>query len=180
MLHKYKVGSLYNPTVKRWPEAIQYQYRGGHHELVLFLASPSPKEIASVRQGAAEFGVFVSGDVIFLLYRFADAISWSDAPFSIHLVPAAERELPTVALTGEQRAILEVTLVESNTGIIEGLRAVSLSNEFTLAIHEAILAQAASPWDRQSYNEQLNAIYARYPDSKSMLAAAAATTKGGA
>ena len=91
MTHVISVGQLYHPGRTRWPEAGQYQLRGGTHELVMFWPNLSVRDIAAVRRGQCEFAVLVQQPVIWLLYRFDGACDWSDAPFSVHLVPEAER-----------------------------------------------------------------------------------------
>ena len=175
----YSVDALYNPNRTSWPECAQYNYRGGEHELLLFWRAPARDEVNDVRKGEAEFALLVEGDVVWLLYRFGNSVRWSDAPFTIHRVPEAERALPTVALGAKQRALLHVTLVDAGTGRVKVLRAISLSHEFSIALHEAILAQAATLWDSASYDVQVDAAYERYPDSSSMVAKAVARTKGG-
>jgi hypothetical protein len=75
------------------------------HELRLFWDHPSEKEIADVARGRTEFGLFVEGDLIIFLYRFGHG-EWSDAPFTIHMVPASERVLPQ-PLSGELRVAFE-------------------------------------------------------------------------
>lgn len=52
-MHAYEVGQLYHPSLRSWPETPQYNYRSGEHELVLFLASPSLREVEDVREGEA-------------------------------------------------------------------------------------------------------------------------------
>jgi hypothetical protein len=173
------VGTLYSPAVTRWPETAQYQYRSGTHELLLFLESPDAREVDDVARGEARFGLLVHGTAIFFLYSFGGG-PWSDAPFSIHLVPAAERKLPDVLRSDATRAVLQVILVDASTGIVRALRLVSLSPEFTLELHSAIVAQAAQPADPAAHDRAIEAAYRRFPDTKAMVAAARATCVGGA
>ena len=85
-MYLYEVGKLYSSRTK-WQELAQYNYRGGEHELILFLAHSSSKEVSDLQNGISEFALYVENDLIILLYRFGQSIDWSDAPFSIHLVP---------------------------------------------------------------------------------------------
>ena len=158
----YRVGELYpSPSGKRhWPEGVDYNYRGGEHELRLFYRSPSAAEIADTKTGEARFAIAVEGDIVFFCYRFGGQ-PWGDCGFSIHLVPENERVLPPEQIGPEERALLNVILIDAENGVIRALRAVSLSPKFTAKLHAAIRAQAARPLPAD-YDAQAEAIYRRY------------------
>lgn len=184
-MHDYRVGQPYSPTRRGWPEIAQYNYRQGGHELVLFFRSPTSREIRAVRQGAAEFALYHHEDLVVLLYRFGppgEGVPWSDAPYTWHLVPPEQRTLPPAGdeLGPEARALLSVILVDAGTGIVRALRQVSLSPEFTRALHDAIREQAARTWSEPVYDAQVDMLYGRYPTTEALLAAARARTAGGA
>ena len=179
-MYRYVVGQPYIPGRTSYPEAIQYNYRGGH-ELLAWLQSPTAREVRDWRQGVAQFALYVEQPVIVLLHRFGDQ-PWSDSPFAWHRVPEDERHLPPTGQEMEMReprALLQVTLVDADTGIVRVLRAVSWSPAFTAAVHLAIHDQAAAPWDSDAYDAALAAIYARYPATTDLLAAATSRTEGG-
>ncbi|XXX79215.1 hypothetical protein WMF30_10615 [Sorangium sp. So ce134] len=182
MTHILSVGQLYHPGRTRWPEAVQYQLRGGTHELVMFWPGLAVRDIAAVRRGPCEFALLVQQPVIWLLYRFDGACDWSDAPFSVHLVPEAERG-PAMAvdtLGATTRALLHVVLVDAGSGVVRALRQVSLSPEFTAALHAGINEQLAAPWDERAYDAALQRGYEAWPTAEAMLAAALARCPGGA
>jgi hypothetical protein len=193
-LHEYRVGEWYSPTRTTWPDGVaHYAYRGGVHELLLFLSSPTPNEVRGVRQGEAEFGLVAQGPLIVLLYRFASppehpgarprpgaALPWGDAPFTVHRVSEAERTLPELPSSPEERALLAVMLIDAATGIIRAIRVVSLSPAFTSALEEAIREQARLPYEAATYDRLLDALYARYPSSDALLALAGVRCMGGA
>jgi hypothetical protein len=111
-----EVGELYHPAVRHWPQCAQFNVRCGIGELVLFYNSPQIFETAAVEKSECEFGIMVSGDVIFFLYRFGDkgrlGIGWADQPFSIRLVPEGERLVPKIT-NDEQRLPLFIYLVNA-------------------------------------------------------------------
>lgn len=175
-----EVGEPYIAGRTSWPEAVEYNYRAGAHELRMFFDSPRAPTINSVRAGAADFALVVEPPVIFLLYRFAPAIAWSDAPYSCHLVPEDQRTLPD-AEGPQTRALLHVVLVDAGTGLIRALRLVTFSPAYTRALHDAIREQASSPWlSGPTYDAALADIYRRYPTSAELLKHAIAQTFGGA
>lgn len=157
-MHRLSVGELYHPGKTKWPETAQYNYRGGAHELLILMASPKPEEVESVRSGRADFGLLLKPPVMLLLYKFAPRVPWSDAPFSVHLVPEVERQLPPDPV-GEERATVQTILVDANTGIVQALRLLSLTPAFTAGLHRAIRAQAQIPWVARSFDSTLQQLY---------------------
>lgn len=172
------VGQPYAPGVSRYPECTQYNFRAGAHELILFYGSPSKGEVYAARKGTAEFALALpSPQVIILAHRFGDDLPWSDSPYSWHLVPERERDLPSADLEQSMRAQLRVVLVDAATGIVRALRLLTLSPAFTRALHAAIREQAALPFD--GYDRALREAYARHPSTDSLVARAAIRCTGG-
>lgn len=176
-MYKYEVGNLYSPNRTNWPEGVEYNWRSNTHELKLFYARPAVPEIVDVKRGPAEFALTVVGDILFLVFRFGPQ-PWSDAPYSWWMVPADQRT-PPPALAGEERALLNILLIDAGTGIIRAVRVVSLAPAFSQALHTAIQAQAAAgAFDQAAYDRQLAAAYRRYRSSAALLAAATVRTRG--
>lgn len=48
-LHRYEVGTLYDPPRTSWPEQIEYNWRGRGHELRLFFPGLRRDEIEVVQ-----------------------------------------------------------------------------------------------------------------------------------
>ena len=183
-MHRFETGQLYHPDRRSWPETVQYQYRGGGHELIFFLGSPSPKEVEAIRIGPADFALYQDGDLLLLLYRFRtplsfNAIDWSDAPFSYWRLPEEERVPPSRGLAADARAILMVQLVDAATGILLVNRVVSWSAEFTAHVHAAIADQVALGAEAPDYDRRLERLMATASTTR-LLARAVARTTGGA
>lgn len=167
MSHRYEVDAPYVPGRTRWAEGVDFNFRNGELELRLFLGRLRPPEIEAIRRGTPEFALYVEETVILFLYRFGKAIPWSDAPFSWWLVPEEERSLPP-AIHGPERALLQVILIDADTGLIRALRAVTLSPSLTLALYQAIARQAtAAAWDQATFDRVLARLY-RENDSQSL------------
>jgi hypothetical protein len=179
-MHKIQVGQPLVAGKTHWPECVEFNLYDNSLELRLFFGRPSKAEIRGVQDGACSFGFLTSGDVLFFLYRFA-GVSWSDVPYSWHLVPPERRVFPAMPDTGETRGLLQVILIDAETGIVQALRAVTLGRDFTRLFLRAIRAQASMSWCGQAeYDRQLAAVYQRYPTTDKLLAAARAQTNGGA
>lgn len=169
----HPVGSVYSELHNKYDEGARYAYRQGAHDLVLFWKDPTPAEVAGVRDQPIEVGLYSNGPVGFLLYKIKDVCEWSDVAFNVHLVDAAERELPTEP-TGE-RGRLRVTLVDADTGIIKAKRLVSLEKISTQALRHSMQEQAERPFVRTLYDIAIQETYARFADTDAMAEAAEIT-----
>jgi hypothetical protein len=176
-MHLYKVGELYAPTRTSWPEGVEYNYRSGAHELRLFFPGVKPTEIEAIRIGPVRFALFVERGIIFLLFRFA-GMPWSEAPYSWHMVPADQQTIPPDTAPNE-RVILTTFLVSGDTGKLLVIRLTTLAPEFTRILHQAIRDQVAQPFDQRTYDRNLAAMRAKYPDVRAMVDQALVRCNGG-
>ena len=174
-----EIGQPYVEGKTKLVERGEYRFRAGGHELLLCLRNVTPEEVEAVRSAEAEFALVVFGDVLFFLYRFGFELPWGATPYSWHLMPAGERELPLPSLNLKSRDQLQVILVDAATGLVRAIRAVTFSAQFTRMLHLAIHQQALRPWQAESYEADVRAAYRTYPFSHRMLSAAVARTKGG-
>jgi hypothetical protein len=178
-LYTLRVGAPYNLGRRSYPEAVQYHYRAGGHELLMWLGRLTPRDVQAITRGPADFALAAHPPVLFLLYRFGAAIPWSDTAFTVWMVPEDERTLPELAHLVGLRALLSVVLVDAATGLVCGLRTVTLSPAFTMALHLAIRDQHVADWPGQdAYDRALEALYRRYPSTDMLLATATIRTEG--
>ena len=151
--HALAVGQPYDPRRRSWPEAADYNFRAGGHELRIFLAGPTPEEIEAIRSGPVEFGMFAEPEGLLLATRFGRTVSF-DTPYQWHRALPSERvpPPPLEETSPEARAPLTIVLVDASTGIVLALRTVTFSPEFTRALHRAIGDQVGAPYDRASHD----------------------------
>ena len=184
MPHLYSVGKPYHPDRKVWPQANQLNWMSGELELLLFFDRPSRHEIEAVRVGRSEFALYDLEELVVLSYRFDGKraeVPWFDAPYQWHLVPVEQRVPPPAPdeLGPETRVGLHVVLVNAMGGLIEALRLVTLSPEFTRGLFAAIRRQAAVPYVREAYDRSLHVLCQRY-SSEQLVAASSFRCEGGA
>lgn len=175
---RYRVGELLQPGRRRWPAACQYAYGTNGHELTLFVRNISNRLIHDIRQEDAEFALIAKSPVVLLAFRFGQAIPWSDAPFCVHMHPARGRMIPPPVTSAETRALLWVTLVNADDGIIHAQRGITLAPEFTRVLHEAIREHAILPFSPDQCLRAISDLLLDYPDSVSRLILAQARTVG--
>ncbi len=124
------------------PEAVEYNYQSGDHTLLLSMKNLHPMEIKAVRESEAEFGLYCENGIIFLLYRFGDALPWSDSAFSWWNVAEEDRRIPAPQANPAERILLKIILIEAATGIVKAIRVTTLSPAFTEKLQDAIRQQA--------------------------------------
>jgi hypothetical protein len=153
------IGQSCDPSVSSWPEGCHYNYDISGHLLHYLYRNPSTIEVSSVQRGKARFGLYIHGPVIFLLHQFGEML-WNDAPYSWWLVSDDSRKLPDNS--DNLHALLKVVLVDSNTGLVSALRALTFSPAFTNRLHQAIRAQSEKPWSQSEHDSAIREVYSRF------------------
>ncbi len=158
-MHVISIGEPYDPSLSDWPEGCLYNYDMSGHWLHYLYKSPSDLEVSSVQRGTAQFGLYVHDSAIFLLHQFGD-MPWNDAAYSWWIVPEQERRLPEVC--DELHALLKVVMVDTSTGLVAALRALTFSAEFTKRLHEAIRTQSKKSFSRSRHDQIVRDVYSRF------------------
>lgn len=157
------VGEPYDLSIKEWPEGSHYNYDSGGHWLHYFFRNPSEVERVSVQNRPAQFGLYIQGPVIFLLHKFGD-MPWNDSPYSCWLVPEEHRKLPDI--NDQDHAFLRTVLIDTATGVVAALRALTVSVEFTRRLHEEIVLQSMKSWDPALYDAVIQTTYATFSSNE--------------
>ena len=162
-----QVGEIYSSKHTEYSEATQYCYYNGVHDLALFWSRPTLKEINGFLSQPLELAVYVEQSVLFLLYRIVDICEWSDVAYNIQQLRPEEQTVPT-DVPGN-RAGVQMTLVNADSGIILARRMLNISPAMTQALRHTLQEQTLTPLSRYEYEAQVQQAYARYPDSDAML-----------
>lgn len=174
--YSYKVGELYNPQRRQWPEGHNLRLSTAGAELVLFLLRPTSREVQEIRRGTAAYALVTGRRVAVLAFRYG-SLPWSDQPYEVW----RERDDERGELPGEpgQRLLLHTVLVDAATGIIRAQRAATMSPEMSDRLRGMVCAQLAIPHDRAEALSELASLYGQYPSSDAFAAAAAVRCLGG-
>jgi hypothetical protein len=164
-MHTLAIDQPFPGLQRGTPDGSHYSFDASGHTLLVVADRPSSEERAAFRGGAlGDVAVLVDGPVILLCWRLGGgargwSFPWSEAPYSWHLVPEASRVVPPAgdALAPGSRALLQLVLADER-GVVRGLRTATLSPEVTAALHGAIAAQAAAPWDPRAYDAHLQRL----------------------
>lgn len=176
----YRVGEKLRKGRDTWPEGGHFFSGPCGHELTLCRSDINRDLIHEVRCGPSEFALLVEPPVIVLAYRFGESSPWNDISYCWHLQPEEWRVIPAVAQSSEARALLWITLVGSEDGIIHAQRGVTLSPSFTRTLHTAIRNQALHAFHPEECTAAVSKIFLWYPTPMDRLALAVARTQGNA
>jgi hypothetical protein len=174
----YRVGELLQPGRGSWPVGAYFTYSPGGHELTLFHSDIHRDTVNAVSRGQAEFAMIVEAQLLVLAYRFGQSIPWADVPYSWHLQPEEWRAVPPPDHSPEARALLWVSLVGADDGIIHAQRGVTLSPGFTRVLHNTIRTQAMRTFDAEQCTLAIARVFLNYSTTFDRLPLAAARTMG--
>jgi hypothetical protein len=161
------IGEIYSSKHSEYSEATQYCYYNGVHDLALFWARPTLKEINGFQSQPVELSLYVEQSVLFLLYRIVDICEWSDVAYNIQQLRAEEQLVP--ADPPGSCARLQITLVNADSGIILAKRMLGIGPAMTQALRHTLQEQLNTPCSRIQYESQVQQAYARYPVTDAML-----------
>lgn len=165
----YRVGQLYHPGVRQWPETGQLRITPDGVQLALFMAAIADWEIAELRTGTAEFAWVDGEHAAILAYRFGGAQrAWSDCPYHPGRDPGAG--LPAGAGGDGTHLLVHVVLVDADTGLIVAMRQVTWPPGFARRVAETVERMLAGGYNARAHDNALDAIYGRYTNSDLLVA----------
>jgi hypothetical protein len=164
-------------------DGAQYFYREGFHSLALFITRPRQHEVQAVESGEVRFALVPlqgSPSLLFLLYTFPSAFPWSDAPYHIQLEPPELRPTLDTLADDTKRLILSIALIDRASTIVQALRVVSFSPQFSRALNAVVRRQLDEPFDKAAYDTALAQAYQQYPKPRDLMSKRVAHCVGGA
>lgn len=173
------LGQPFIEGVDSWPDG-RFEYRvlpGGAHMLQICLGKLKPHHEQAFLDGAVHLGLAKVNNTLFLLFRIEGLMDWSDQAFHIQLQHPDDRELPPYAPNTHQ--ILSLVLVESETGLVRGMRVVTWSRPTSAVLHRMLNEQLQEAFDADEHARRVHEVYSRYKTSKDLVKAAIMTEKAG-
>lgn len=173
----YRVGESFREGRTVWPEETFYGIDRDGYVLTLFRSGITEPEREAFRRGVAEFALVVEPPLAVLAYRFGESAGWETIPYAWPLSSARPgRYLPPSKVPPGTQALLWVSLVNAEDGLIEAQRGLVLEPSFTLALNEAIRRQARDPFDASSYVRAIATLHADLPSPAALVQRAEART----
>jgi hypothetical protein len=172
------VGEEFNKGVKTWPEATIFDYTAGGCHLILSYRHPTTREKETF-SGPARFALVFKYGLIFLLFKFGD-MPWQDAPYSYWLVPEEIRPDPEADLNKPgDRLFLSCFFINAATGVLEEMRAMTVSPAFTTRLLQCVKEQAERPLTIEEQSLAVARINNQYLRPKAMVRDALVQCMGG-
>lgn len=126
--------------------------------LLIFMKSPTSKELESIKNGKIKFALTVKEGIIFILYKFG-SLGWRNVPYTIH----RSGHLTMLEDLGDNLGFtLSIILVDTAKRTVEALKLIGLPHRFSKALQEAMVEQDSTEYDTAEYDLKLNDIYANY------------------
>jgi hypothetical protein len=165
-----QIGKPLFPDRRFHQEAYHYNYDINGHQLLIALRTVRPEELMALTTMPIQLAVsghkdsvnYPGGSIVFLHFKVEGVFDWSDAPYSIHLVPEHYRQKPSLFFPEGQGAALTIVVVEGVEGVVRGIRLIGLSLLFSLTLHRLITRQMKETFNRVNYDQHLSRIYTRY------------------
>ncbi|MFH1113053.1 MAG: hypothetical protein V1792_03960 [Pseudomonadota bacterium] len=142
-----KVGMPFIQGLAGIGEETRYNYTPGGHTLILSVDRPDRGEIEAVQGHEAVFGLLLKEETLFIPAKFG-RLPWSASYYNWWINAPVMRPDPWHDLHGLTGGIpVTVCLVNASNCILEALRTVTLSHEFSRELLKTVCAQTRSPFD---------------------------------
>ncbi len=131
--------------------------------------NPTPGEIHAVQNQEAVFGLFVREHACFVLAKFG-SLPWQASYFNGWINAPVMRPDPWHDLDSLKGGIaVSVCLVNASNGILEALRSVTLSHEFSRSFLEKVSDQAKPPFDPWRHAEIVDEVLEGFATGANMM-----------
>jgi hypothetical protein len=173
------VGQEFIQGVTTWPEGTIFDYTAaGGCRLLLIYRHPTTRE-KDAFSGPARFALVSKYGLIFLHFKFGD-MPWQNAPYSYWLVPEEIRPDPEADLNKPgNRLFLNCFFINAATGILEEMRVMTFSPQFTTQLLQCVKEQAQRTLTIEEQSLSVALINSQYPTPKAMVSDALVQCWGG-
>jgi len=157
------------PGVTTLTEETIYNYTAGSHTLTLCVSNPTRGQIDAVQKQEAVFALLLREQTLFILTQFG-GLTWQASHYNWWINPPIMRPDPWLDLyTLNQGISVSVCLVNASNGILEALRAVTLSLEFSRAFLDQVFAQTIYPFDPWRHAEAVDQVFEEFATGANMM-----------
>lgn len=157
-MYTYRVGQVI-PNFIHHSEGIQFDIADNGATMIIFFDRPKEKEIKQFEAGNQFIIGFTELNGVIMLTIKIGNLNWMDTSYSPHL----SKNLTRFELPGEGKGLsLVLYLVDSNKGVIEYMRLISLTTDFTRKLFGVAMEQKMSPFSQIDYLKRVKQIYAKY------------------
>jgi len=140
-------------------EGTLFDFNSSGATMIVFFDNPMPDEVEQFESGKNfEMRMTELSGIIFITAKIGN-LSWMDFPYSPHL----SNEKPVFKdIRVDTGYSLSLMLVNSQSGKLERLRLIGMSERFSKEFKKVSEVTLEKPFDRNNYYDNLNALYRRY------------------
>jgi hypothetical protein len=162
----FVTGKLFEDGVVKYPEGMRFDIAEIGCTIVLTANNPTPREIREVRSEDLTFALVEIDEVLLVITKLGEAFTM-EPPFNVNLSQLrmltgdVQKLPPEVVDNGSESHGYSLTIffVNAATGIIDVIRQIGLSNQFSKDLRAAIIRQDKYPFDRKDYYNKIDKIY---------------------
>lgn len=161
--HALAVGQPY-PT---WTPGHAHQYFEWSEkgcDLLVAIDGLHKDEIAGFRNNPIKMSLSYLRGIAFINFEVRDCVTL-ELPFTSAIIPP-ERMPPLDEFAGKNaRLAMVAILIEARTGVVRGIRRVTVSPAYTQRLIAILQEQAAAPTTKAAHDLQVERLFAMYPNS---------------
>ena len=156
MLNKIEVAQLFQENIHSCSEGIKFDITDDGCNVIISFKAPTLKEVEAITKGKIKVGYYSENEVMFMLFKFGD-MNWMDAPYSVYL---SQNLTKINEIKDGQGLALNIYLIDASTGVLKGIRLVSLPTNFSLKLKSEIEKQKLTPFC--NYYSKIGEVYRKY------------------
>lgn len=165
------VGQPFAEGITEWPHGrFEMRHWDGNLMMQICYSNLDEKELDAFHHNPIFQALYVEKGVIFFCFKIDGFMEWSDQAFSVGLIPAADN--PGHLAPDGSYMPMHWVLVDSDTGLVRGMRSATMSPKFVRIFQRAIDQQLATPFDPMQYSRSVQDVYSRLRKSRDIAAAA--------
>ncbi len=161
-MYTTKVGDLFIPEKTQYPEGVRFEYTESGPYLIFAYSNPTAEEIQAAKTGKVELALYETDPILWILHKIHGLEQWSDVPFSIRVYDGKRAFDWSEPITDGLGLLLNIILVDANTGILLAQRIVGLPTKFSLELRATILRQLDHQFTKSNYNSAIDNTYRNY------------------
>lgn len=162
-------------------EGAHFNVDSGGAILTFFYARPRPQEAEALASGSVRFGLLPAGDHTMFLLCAIEGLTegWVDAPYALGIVPPDLRRFEFT--DPDKGLVVTVMLVCARTGILHGIRALTVTPKFTDALDAVIAGQRMrlGGFTRGRHTAEVQTAYVKWASPAAMIEEAIVVETGG-
>lgn len=153
----YAYGDVLPQYMGSYIDATQFNFVKGYSILLIIVPDPTQEELRQIKYEPFEMRMTCFPDTLWLTFRFGK-LGFMDAPFTPHLTKGIQYPK---GLDGACD-ILQIFVIDSVTGAVKAIRAISYSEAFSAALRVGCMCLLPQDFNADVYDYLLHTTQLKY------------------